>query len=148
MRSINRIIVHCAATKPSQDIGAAEIRDWHVNQNGWPDIGYHGVIRLNGTFEKGRPEEVAGAHARGHNRDTLAICLVGGLSVDGHPANTFREPQFETLRKAVEWWLVVYDLTPRDVLGHRDLPGVGKACPSFDVQKWITAGMPNHWPYF
>lgn len=46
------IVVHCAATKPSMDIGADTIRDWHVNGNGWRDIGYHLVIKRNGDVEK------------------------------------------------------------------------------------------------
>ena len=27
--------------------------------------------------------------------------------------------------------------TPSEIVGHRDLPGVTKACPSFDVRKWL-----------
>ena len=48
------IVVHCSATKPSMDIGVKEIRDWHVNGNGWSDIGYAYVIRRNGALELGR----------------------------------------------------------------------------------------------
>lgn len=56
MRTIDLIIIiiHCAATKPSQDIGANTIRKWHTdpppNGNGWSDIGYHYVIRRNGVM--------------------------------------------------------------------------------------------------
>ena len=41
MRKINDLIVHCAATYDTMDIGVKEIRKVHVDENGWKDIGYH-----------------------------------------------------------------------------------------------------------
>lgn len=78
-KETKRIVVHCSATTPGMDIGAAEIRDWHVNENSWDDIGYHIVIRRDGTIEMGRQEGAQGAHAAGYNHDSFAICLVGGI---------------------------------------------------------------------
>ena len=56
-RDINTVVVHCAATKPSMDIGAKEIRRWHVDGNGWADIGYHYVIRRSGCIDSGRDRD-------------------------------------------------------------------------------------------
>jgi len=81
---IARIIVHCSATPPDMSIGVSEIRDWHVNQNKWSDIGYHFVIKRGGLIQQGRDIELAGAHAEGHNSDSIGICLVGG--VEKYPA--------------------------------------------------------------
>ena len=64
------------------DIDAETIRDWHVNGNGWSDIGYHYVIKRNGLVEAGRPVSISGAHAKGHNADSIGICLVGGMLED------------------------------------------------------------------
>ena len=61
MRKINDLIVHCAATYDTMDIGVKEIRKVHVDENGWKDIGYHFVIRRDGTVEKGRDVSVIGA---------------------------------------------------------------------------------------
>ena len=84
MRQIDHIIVHCSYTPPSMDIGAETIREWHTlpkpKGRGWSDIGYHWVIRRNGTVEAGRSEERAGAHAKGYNQDSIGICLIGGKS--------------------------------------------------------------------
>ena len=57
------IVIHCAATKASMDIGASEIKKWHVDDNGWDDIGYHYIIKRGGLVEVGRPEAFQGAHA-------------------------------------------------------------------------------------
>ena len=82
-KKTDSIIIHCAATKKSMDIGYKEIREWHVDQNGWDDVGYHYIIRRNGKLEKGRPEEYSGAHAPSHNSRSIGICLVGGMAKDG-----------------------------------------------------------------
>jgi len=81
-RPINLIVVHASYTPPSMDIGAETIRDWHVNDNGWDDIGYHYVITRAGEVEVGRPLEMAGAHVRGHNDDSIGVCLIGGMAED------------------------------------------------------------------
>ena len=49
-KKTDSIIIHCAATKPSMDIGIEEIRKWHVDQNGWDDVGYHFIIRRDGKL--------------------------------------------------------------------------------------------------
>jgi hypothetical protein len=61
------IVIHCAATKPSMNIGAEEIKKWHVDERGWSDIGYHFVITRDGTKELGRGLDLSGAHAKAVN---------------------------------------------------------------------------------
>lgn len=134
-RTTNRIVVHCAATNPTQDIGASEIRRWHVEGNGWSDIGYHQVIRRSGVIELGRPLHVIGSHARGYNSDSVAVCLVGGIDMEGNAENNFTDAQFHALEVTLDYWGLIYP--GAEVLGHCDLPGVTKACPSFDVRRWL-----------
>ncbi|ULQ47386.1 N-acetylmuramoyl-L-alanine amidase [Flagellatimonas centrodinii] len=145
MRPIEQLIIHCAATKPSMDIGAAEIRQWHLG-NGWSDIGYNYVIRRNGLIENGRDldrdgnvDEEVGAHAKGFNARSIGICLVGGLNQAGQPAPEFTEAQFTALNGLLAGLRIRYPNT--EILGHRDLPGVAKACPSFDVRHWLNTGL-------
>lgn len=136
--STNLIVVHCAATKPSMDIGRKEIQMWHVQQ-GWLAIGYHFVIRRDGTIEEGRPHDVVGSHVRGRNHDSLGICLAGGIDQSGKPEDNFTDLQKAALH-ALLWRMTsgkdfegVYQDLP--VCGHRDLDP-GKACPSFNVKQW------------
>ncbi len=68
------IILHTVGVKG--DTTAAAIRKYHVEHNGWRDIGYHFVVRKNGTVETGRPLAQSGAHAQGAN-DTIGICVTG-----------------------------------------------------------------------
>ena len=62
MREIKEIIIHCSATPLGKDFSAEVIRDWHVKGNGWDDIGYHFIVRLDGTIEYGRMVDKQGAH--------------------------------------------------------------------------------------
>ena len=131
------IVVHCADTPPSMDVGAAEIRKWHVEGNGWADIGYHFVIRRNSAIEEGRPVDAIGTHVAGHNSNSVAICLVGGRKAGpGHEVaeNNFTPQQFRSLALLIRTLLGRYPNA--QVCGHRDFPGVTKQCPSFDVRSW------------
>jgi len=116
------------------DIGAAEIRDWHVRR-GWHDIGYHAVVRRNGRIEEGRALDAVGAHARGYNQRSIGICYVGGLDERGFPHDSRTDEQKRALKSLIERLRRAYPHAR--ILGHRDLPGVYKACPSFDVATWL-----------
>ncbi len=127
------IVVHCSATKVSADIGAKEIKQWHIDK-GWSDIGYHFVIRRNGTLETGRPIENVGAHVAGYNHNSIGICLVGGIDSKGHAQANFTNAQYSRLRELLKTLLSKY---PTAIInGHRDFPGVSKDCPCFDVADW------------
>ncbi len=136
---INLIVVHCAATKPSMDIGVEEIRRWHMDK-GWDDIGYHGVIRRDGTIEDGRPIEMRGAHCIPVNARSLAVVVVGGMGEDMAAELNFKDVQYDSLKDLIATWMELYprigeSLHP--VLGHSNLEPQRKPdCPGFDVRAW------------
>lgn len=135
-RQTKYIVIHCSATKRDDDIGFAEIDQWHKNR-GWDGCGYHLIIRRDGSYEPGREIQETGAHVRGYNQVSVGICLIGGVDVSGNPQSNYTPQQFSALRDAV---LVLQGLYPRAVcVGHRDLIKPGepqKACPCFDVPHW------------
>lgn len=133
MRKINLIVIHCSYTVPAADIGAAEIRDWHINDNRWSDIGYHYVIRRNGALEDGRPLERPGAHVAGHNADSIGICLVGGQAAEGGDDCNYTSAQWKTLDSLVAYLRGRFP--DARLRGHRDFTRA-KTCPVFDVQAW------------
>lgn len=132
MRKIKEIIIHCSATPENMDIGVSEIRQWHLKR-GWSDIGYHDVIRRDGRTEEGRSTDKAGAHTIGHNRNSIGICLVGGVDASNNPVNNFTEKQWESLRRLVMFYKAKHPKAT--VHGHNEF--AAKACPSFDVQEWL-----------
>lgn len=131
VRKITEIAVHCSATKEGQHFTAADIDGWHRKQ-GWNEIGYNAVVLLDGTIQPGRDEAKVPSHAVGHNANSIAICYIGGTDAAGKPKDTRTPAQKAALR---QWLSDKRKQYPgARILGHRDYPGVGKACPSFDAK--------------
>ena len=102
LNKISRFIIHCSANGPNSRIGAYEIRKYHTlpvaqGGRGWEDIGYHFVIKRDGTVEQGRKLEYQGAHYTGYNAGSIGICLVGGVDNSGRPEDNFTLIQREAL---------------------------------------------------
>lgn len=133
-RTTNWIVIHCSATRAIQDVGAADIRKWHRAQ-GWSDIGYAFVIRRSGKIETGRPVDAIGSHVKGHNADSVGVCLIGGLNNDTYkPENNYTPQQWESLIRLLKTLTAKYPKAK--VRGHRDFPNVQKACPCFSATPW------------
>ena len=130
MREINKIIVHCSATREGENFDVAEIRKWHVEGRGWSDIGYHFYIDLYGQIHKGRDIAKMGAHCKGHNRNSIGICYCGGVEADGKtPKDTRNTEQKEALLCVLRTLKAMY---PNAIIhSHNDF--ANKACPSFDA---------------
>jgi N-acetylmuramoyl-L-alanine amidase len=140
------IVVHCSATRPSANITAQTVREWHIAK-GWEDIGYHFFIQRDGTIESGRHPNDMGAHVAGRNTDSVSLCMAGGLDEQGNSFNNrpdlFTPLQWESAKLLVAVLKRMYPFAA--VLGHRDLSPDGnndgkivpqewlKTCPGFDA---------------
>lgn len=129
MRTITLIIVHCSANRAGSALRMADIDSYHRSL-GWIGCGYHYVIPTDGTIEPGRPDEMVGAHCKNHNRHSIGVCYIGGLSKDGKPADTRTDAQRIALRNLLERLRRRYP--DALIVGHRDLDPQ-KVCPCFDV---------------
>ena len=122
--NITKLVVHCSDTPDDRDISAEDIHQWH-KEKGWDGIGYHKIIKRDGTIENGRPDYWPGAHVKGHNHSSLGVCLIA--------RNIITPPQLVSLEKVIDDWLLKYPKA--EVLGHYDLDP-NKTCPNFDVKDW------------
>ena len=131
MREINKIIIHCSATREGENFEVAEIRKWHLAR-GFSDIGYHFYIDLYGEIHKGRDIAKIGAHCKGHNRNSIGICYCGGVEADGKtPKDTRYDCQKKSLIAVLRTLKAMY---PNAVIhSHNDF--ANKACPSFNATK-------------
>lgn len=119
-RKINKHIIHCS----DSTFGDVEtIRRWH-KERGWIDIGYHFVIKRDGTVEVGRDISAMGAHCLGQNRNSIGTCLIGKKS--------FNKKQFDALKNLHTLLKVFYPEVT--VHGHREFSNY-KTCPNFDVKE-------------
>lgn len=129
MRNINWIICHCSDSDVAAHDNIETIRHWHVDENGWSDVGYHYFIRKDGTVEKGRDEDKIGSHVKGHNSSSIGICLSG--------RKDFTQEQFHSLEILLIDICGRHDLGKQDILGHCDLDGT-KTCPNYDLHGWLS----------
>lgn len=133
------LTIHCAATPEGRDVKAATITEWDKAKFG--QTSYHWVVEMDGNRVRTLPDSTRGAHTGGANTGNIGICYVGGMDAKMRDAKDTRtKAQKESLRTLIRTYQERY---PGIVIrGHRDWPKVNKACPSFDVGKWIAEGMP------
>lgn len=154
--SIKKLIIHCAATPNGKPFTAADVDCWHgergfrrnpdalLGKGQWEGqgrhasdlahTGYHYTLRIDGTTEIGRRLSETGAHARGHNHDSIGVMLFG--------TDRFTLEQWDTLRNLVLATQRDFEkarLPKLEVMGHNQVSR--KSCPGFDVRAWLSNGM-------
>lgn len=138
MLPIKFLTIHCAATPEGRDNSADEVRRWDIERFGQPS--YHWVIELDGDAVRHLQDSQRGAHVAKNNSGNIGICYVGGtetLNAGAKPKDTRTPQQRQTMLKLVKDYIAKYPGI--HIRGHRDWPGVSKACPSFDVLSWLVS---------
>jgi N-acetylmuramoyl-L-alanine amidase len=130
VRKIDKVIIHCSATKEGRNFTVADIDRWH-KQSGFTKIGYHFVVYLDGSVHKGRDIAEIGAHTKGQNSNSIGICYIGGLDADGKAKDTRTDAQKAALVKLVAELRAQFPNAT--IHGHNEF--ANKACPCFDVKK-------------
>lgn len=132
MRQITHIVIHCTATPQSATV-ASILRYWRENL-GWKNPGYHVIIAPDGTCHRLLDDALVSNGVAGHNAHSLHVSYIGGVDAAGRPVDNRSPAQVREQIRIVQRWLTEHP--GAIVLGHRDFPGVAKACPSFDARAW------------
>lgn len=109
-----------------------QIQDFHMDGNGWSDIGYNFLVGADGTIYEGRGWLVIGAHATNHNTAGIGVCFIGR---DGDATPEARD----AIRAMYDEALRLGENT-LDKLGHRDVGSTD--CPGDELYAWVGEGMP------
>lgn len=129
-REIKLLVIHCSATRCNAPFTVEQLRQCHL-QRGFKDIGYHFYITRDGEIHHCRPISEPGAHARGFNRHSVALCYEGGLNEQGHPADTRTKAQRYALLDLLT--ILKHQYPEAQIVGHYQLSAtIQKACPCFD----------------
>ena len=127
---INRFVVHHSASDPDKTT-VADIRKWHVKENGWDDVGYHRIITGLGMIEEGRDLTYVPAAQAGHNSGTFTVCVIGDNTKAKH---MWRREQVSAL---IRLYAAVRVIWPSiEPFGHRDLSS-GTECPGLDIRPML-----------
>ncbi len=130
---VSYLIVHHTAT--ARDLTTAEaVRRYHVESREWDDIGYHYFIEADGRLQKGRADNVRGAHCRADdmNGKSLGICLAGHFDLE--PPTIGQMMALAALLKAL---MAKYEVSAENVLGHGEVSGASTSCPGEVMREWI-----------
>lgn len=148
MAKLKYLVLHCTATPEGRDVTAAQIRQWHTSPvsaggRGWKQVGYTDLIHTDGRVERlvnnnedanVDPWEVTNG-AVGYNSVSRHVVYAGGCDNKMNPKDTRTAAQL----KAMEAYVKDFHRRFPDVriIGHNEI--AAKACPSFDVQKWLKS---------
>jgi len=115
---IRYIVIHHSSTAGGN---VNVFRDYHINQRGFADVGYHFVITNgdggpDGEVQEGRGILFTGAHAPGRNNDSIGICLVGDF-IRGKPTNA----QMLALYRLIKDLMRQYPIAPDRILAHKEV---------------------------
>ena len=117
--STDLLILHHSGTTTCTPDG---VHSAHVG-NGWAGIGYHYLVRKDGTIYRGRPEDTVGAHAYGANSHSIGVCFEGNYQVEQTmPAAQLAAGQALVADIKRRWGIT-------KVIGHKDVAGSTTDCP-------------------
>ena len=111
------VIHHSEVTTPHT---VKDIHQWHL-KHGWAGIGYHYYIRKDGEIYEGRPHDSVGAHAKGHNKESVGVCFEGDFNKE-----TMNDKQLNASVMLLSLLSLAYD--DAEILGHHKLDNE-KTCP-------------------
>lgn len=135
MRNVKYIVAHCTATQPEATIESIQ-RYWR-EVKGWKDVpGYHYLIKPDGEIVKLLDENKNSYGVYAHNSECISISYIGGIDRAGKAKDTRTKLQRRAMFNKIMELLERYPKAK--AVGHRDFPGVAKACPSFDVKTWLA----------
>ena len=148
MARLRYLVIHCTATREGREVTSAAIRHWHTDPvskggRGWKQVGYTDMIHLDGKVERlvknnedanVDPWEITNG-AKGYNAISRHIVYVGG--VDANDVKKARDTRTAAQKEALKRYVLDFHKRfPKvKIIGHREV--AKKACPSFDVRKWL-----------
>jgi hypothetical protein len=137
----SHVVIHCSATADTGTFSWSAIREFHVEERGWTDIGYHlGIEYFGDHYEvmAGRPIDKDGAHCRhaDMNRHALGVCFVGNYDAEPPPLEML-QTMARHLRPLMEALGIPAD--GDHVHAHRDF-NPGKTCPglAFPITDFLS----------
>lgn len=149
MTKLKYLVIHCTATPEGRSMTSTQLRQMHTapvaeGGRGWKQVGYSDLIHFNGGVENlvayddddfVDPHEITNG-AAGFNAECRHVAYVGGIDADGKPKDTRNLEQKKAMRNYVAKFIAKYPTVK--VIGHNYL-NKGKACPSFDVARWLKS---------
>jgi len=117
------------------------MRNYHVNNLGWQDVGQHLSLLPDGKWITGRDFNKIPASISGRNSLCfLAIEMIGNFDV-GH--DKLEGEQLNSILKLVNWGINYFNLGTKGIVFHREY--ANKSCPGTGIdKKWFIDKVVNY----
>jgi len=70
---------HCTTEAACKNV-VKGIQNYHMDSNGWADIGYNFLVGEDGNAYEGRGEDRQGAHSPNYNSSAYGVCIMGSFT--------------------------------------------------------------------
>ena len=142
-RDVTEAVIHWTETHTDKNIGSEEINKYHL-ELGLDGIGYHYVIRRDGSIQRARPVNTKGQHAPINNHDerSIGVVFVGGINV---PSGTPNPENFLSAQSLTRSQLNTFDHFCRafyavfpggQIVGHSEIDEE-EVDPGFEVINYV-----------
>lgn len=153
-RTITQVHIHNTFSPSHKDFTGnnhlqlqANMRNYHINSNGWQDIGQHLTLFPDGMFVTGRDLNIDPASIKGWNTGAICIEMLG----DFNGTDPFQGAQAESSFRIVAALVKRFGLSWDAVKFHRDNPAaMNPTCPGTSIDKgwFITESQARYqWMY-
>ena len=149
MVTLKYLVLHCTATPEGREVTGDDIRRMHLSPvsqggRGWKQVGYTDIIHLDGTVERlvdnnedanVDPWEITNG-VKGYNSVSRHVVYAGGMTKDmSKPKDARTAAQLKAMETYVKDFHMRFPSVR--IIGHNEV--AAKACPSFDVQRWLKS---------
>jgi N-acetylmuramoyl-L-alanine amidase len=113
------------------------IQNYHIDSNGWPDIGYNYLVGEDGRAYEGRGWDKVGAHTYGYNDQAVAVSVIGDFTARA-PNQAAQDAVKNIFACAIQGGILRSNY---EMFGHRD--GGCTSCPGDSLYPVIRT-----WPQY
>lgn len=128
---IQNIVIHHSASdgQTAWDIARFHVTGNHLDAGGAPAIAYHFFLSEDGTIYQTNSLDTVSWHVKGHNTESIGICLSGNL--DNHPPTSAQKNSLKKLTDQLKG-----QFPKARVLQHKDLRPTSCAGKYFDIRPY------------
>lgn len=131
LKAITHLCIHHSAVAGT--VPVEHVAQYHVQDQGWPGIGYHFYVEPNGVIYQTQRLETISWHVSHNNDYSVGICVAGDFTYAPPP-----QSQIDTAAQLVAWLMQELSVPEQKILGHKEFPNNDTSCPGETWLKRMT----------
>ena len=125
--AITHLCVHHSAVAGA--VPVEHVAQYHVEQQGWPGIGYHYYVKPDGLIYLTQRLETVSWHVSHNNEYSVGVCVSGDFTYTPPP-----DGQIAAAAALLAWLMQTLNIPLEHVMGHKEFPQNDTSCPG---ETWL-----------